>query len=114
MLALSRQGLPQLAGSSIEAVASGAYVLQDEPEFKVVLVGTGSEVSLCVDAAAKLKEAGIAARIVSMPCWELFDAQSAEYRASVFPSGIPVLSVEALSSFGWDKVRNGLGMAVAG
>ena len=103
-IAFSRQGVPQLAGSSIEKVALGAYVLSDEADAKVVLVGTGTEVSLCVEAAEKLKGAGIAARVVSMPCWSLFDAQSAAYRASVFPEGTPVLSVEALTSLGWEKV----------
>lgn len=72
----------------------------------MILVGTGTEVALCVDAAAALKAAGCPARVVSMPCWSLFDAQTAEYRESVFPAGAPILSVEALSSIGWEKVRS--------
>eukprot|EP00041_Stephanoeca_diplocostata_P014815 m.279658 g.279658 ORF g.279658 m.279658 type:complete len:685 (-) comp19809_c0_seq1:377-2431(-) len=114
-LALSRQGLPNLAGSSIDAVAKGAYVLQDADDKKVVLVGSGSEVSLCVKAADVLKAKGIASRVVSFPCWDAFNAQSAEYRASVFPDGVPVLSVEALSTLGWEKYAHAhIGMTTFG
>eukprot|EP00036_Acanthoecidae_sp_10tr_P009575 CAMPEP_0182925032 /NCGR_PEP_ID=MMETSP0105_2-20130417/8088_1 /TAXON_ID=81532 ORGANISM="Acanthoeca-like sp., Strain 10tr" /NCGR_SAMPLE_ID=MMETSP0105_2 /ASSEMBLY_ACC=CAM_ASM_000205 /LENGTH=677 /DNA_ID=CAMNT_0025062865 /DNA_START=64 /DNA_END=2097 /DNA_ORIENTATION=+ len=102
-MAFSRQNVPHLAGSSAASVAQGAYVLQEAPDFKVILVGTGTEVSLCVESAAALKAAGTPARVVSMPCWSLFDAQSAEYRESVFPSGCPVVSVEAMTSLGWEK-----------
>lgn len=69
----------------------------------MVLVGTGSEVSLCVTARDELAKAGVAARVVSMPSWELFERQSAEYRSSVFPAGVPVLSVEAGTTFGWER-----------
>ena len=106
VLALSRQGCVNLAASSIEAVARGAYpVLEPEGGAApvVVLAATGSEVQLCLAAAAALSSAGVAARVVSFPCWSLFDAQPAEYRASVFPAGVPVLAVEALAGFGWEK-----------
>ncbi|KAI9252396.1 transketolase [Phascolomyces articulosus] len=103
VVALSRQNLPQLEGSSVEAVAKGAYVLQDAADAKVAFIATGSEVSLAVDAAKLLAEQGVPARVVSMPCSELFDEQSVEYRKSVLPAGLPVVSVEALGTFGWEK-----------
>ncbi|ORX52961.1 transketolase [Piromyces finnis] len=104
VLCLTRQGVPQLEGSSIEKTLKGGYILS-EPETtpKVILVGTGSEVSLCVESAKILNNEGIATRVVSLPCWEIFDEQSEEYRESVFPKNIPVLSVEAASTFGWSK-----------
>ena len=67
----------------------------------VTLVSTGSEVCLCNEAVAKLKDQGIKARLVSLPCFEVFDAQSADYKLSVLPSGAPIMSVEAYSTFGW-------------
>lgn len=104
VMCLTRQGVPQLEGSSVEKTLKGGYVLS-EPETtpKVILVGTGSEVSLCVDAAKILNGQGIATRVVSLPCWSIFDEQPEEYRQSVFPKNIPVLSVEAASTFGWSK-----------
>jgi transketolase len=103
VLCLTRQNLPQLNGSSIEKALKGAYVLQDEPNAKLTLIASGSEVSLCVDAAKILKEEGIPVRVVSMPCQNLFDAQSEAYREEVLPKDIPVLSVEAGTTFGWAK-----------
>ncbi|TPX59034.1 hypothetical protein SpCBS45565_g07843 [Spizellomyces sp. 'palustris'] len=103
VLILTRQNLPQLAGSSIEAVRKGAYVLEDAPNPSVILVATGSEVSLAVDTAAQLATENIAARVVSMPCWELFEEQSVEYQQSVFLDGVPAVSIEAMSTFGWQK-----------
>ncbi|PLZ85404.1 transketolase [Fischerella thermalis CCMEE 5198] len=103
LLALSRQNLPQLEGSSIEGVTKGAYILSDsEGTPDIILIGTGSEVFLCVDAAAKLRAEGKKVRVVSMPSWELFDAQSESYRESVLPKAVKKrLAVEAASSFGW-------------
>eukprot|EP00158_Paraphelidium_tribonemae_P003576 Partr_v1_DN26235_c0_g1_i1_m48613 putative Transketolase len=104
VMCLTRQNLPQLEGSSIENTLKGGYKLQDmgdQPQ--IVLVGSGSEVSLCVDAAKLLTSEGIHVRIVSMPCMELFEEQSAEYKASVFPVNVPVMSVEACTTFGWAK-----------
>ena len=104
-LVLSRQNLPVLEGTAGgDRVARGGYVLHDpEGAPQVVLVATGSEVWVCVDAAAALAEAGVGARVVSLPCWELFALQSDEYRASVLPPGLPTLSVEAATTFGWDR-----------
>lgn len=105
LMAFSRQGLPQLEGSSIDAVAKGAYILSDSdgtPD--VILIGTGSEVKLCVEAAEALRAAGTKVRVVSMPSWELFDAQDAAYQESVFPAAVPQrLAVEAGISMGWQR-----------
>ncbi len=103
LLALSRQNLPQLEGSSIEGVTKGAYILSDsEGTPDIILIGTGSEVPLCVDAAAELRAKGRKVRVVSMPSWELFDAQNESYRESVLPKAVKKrLAVEAASSFGW-------------
>ncbi|HYI60988.1 MAG TPA: transketolase [Acidimicrobiales bacterium] len=104
-LALSRQGLPTLEGTDPDGVARGAYVLSpdgaDEPD--LVLVGTGSEVSVCVEAAALLRDEGLAVRVVSMPSWDLFASESFEYQDEVLPAGIPTLAVEAGVSLGWDR-----------
>ncbi|KAI9319162.1 transketolase [Dichotomocladium elegans] len=104
IFSFSRQELPNLKGSSAESVAKGAYVLQDQHNPRVILVGTGSEVSLAVEAAKILADKHtISARVVSMPCTELFDDQSDDYKRSVFIPGIPVISVEALGVYGWKK-----------
>ncbi|ORX50099.1 transketolase TktA [Hesseltinella vesiculosa] len=117
VLALTRQNLPQLDGSSIEGVCKGGYVLEpmSDPQPQVTLVGTGSEVSIAVEAAAQLRAKGIKVRLVSMPCTELFDEQSHSYRQSVFLPGVPVVSVEALSTFGWQKYSHAqVGMTTFG
>ncbi|KAG0070544.1 Transketolase [Linnemannia elongata] len=103
VLAFTRQDLPQLEGSSVEKTLFGGYVLQEVEGADVTLVGTGSEVSLAVDAAKLLAEQGIKARIVSMPSTTLFDEQSHEYRASVLIDGVPSISVEAMTTFGWNR-----------
>ncbi|KAJ3275408.1 Transketolase [Terramyces sp. JEL0728] len=103
VLILTRQNLPQLEGSSLEKTLKGAYVLSDSPNASVCFVASGSEVSLIVDAAKQLAQEGIQSRVVSMPSWELFEDQSQEYKESVFPKGIPVISAEAMSTFGWSK-----------
>jgi transketolase len=104
LLALSRLAQPNLAGTSIEGVAKGAYILSDNSEGTpdIILIGNGSELQLCVGAAEKLRGEGKKVRVVSMPTWELFDAQDAEYRESVLPKAVTKrLAVEAASSFGW-------------
>ena len=101
---LTRQNVPTLEGTAAaDGVARGAYTLVDDPHPDVILVGTGSEVSVCVDAAAALAEQRLAARVVSMPCWELFAAQEPAYRAEVLPGGVPKLSVEAGVTLGWER-----------
>jgi transketolase len=105
---LSRQNLPILEGVTREGVARGGYVLQeaDGGEPHVVLVGTGSEVQLCVQARDLLQGEGIPTRVVSLPCWELLAKQDDAYRASVLPAGVPKLSVEAGVAMGWGKWVN--------
>lgn len=103
IIALSRQNLPQLKGSSIEDAVKGGYVLHDVENPAIILAATGSEVSLSVEAAKLLAAKGINARVVSLPDFFNFDKQSEEYKLSVFPDGVPILSVEALSTFGWGK-----------
>jgi len=105
---LSRQKVPVLEGTADAAmtgVAQGAYVLRHEsgttPD--LVLVGSGSEVSLCVEAAATLAADGTSVRVVSMPCWDLFEARAQGERDAVLPPGVPTLAVEAGVSFGWDR-----------
>lgn len=108
-LILSRQNLPTLDRAKYapaSGLAKGAYVLADaeggNPD--VILIGTGSEVALCVDAYEKLKAEGIRARVVSMPSWELFEAQPAGYREAVLPSAVTArLGVEAAVELGWSK-----------
>ncbi len=106
-LALSRQDLPVLAETADRAAAGverGAYVLVDtEGVPDIVLVGTGSEVQHCLAAAATLAGSGVRARVVSFPSWDLFERQDRDYRDSVFLPGVPVLSIEAGSTFGWDR-----------
>ncbi len=106
LMAMTRQALPQLAGSSIDAVARGAYIVSDSLDLPdLILIGTGSEVSLCVTAAEKLRADGHKVRVISMPCWELFDEQDAAYRNAILPKEAKKrLVVEAASSFGWAKI----------
>jgi transketolase len=107
-LALTRQDIPVLAETAERAgagVEKGGYVLADAPGGTpdVVLIGTGSEVQLCLGAAKELSSSGTAASVVSLPCWEWFEQQSEGYRAQVLPPGVPALSVEAGSTFGWSR-----------
>ncbi|KAJ5832091.1 hypothetical protein N7474_000402 [Penicillium riverlandense] len=104
ILALTRQNLPQLENSTIENALRGGYVAVETPNAAVTIISTGSEVGICVDAATYLKEKhGVAARVVSVPCFEVFDAQDKAYRLQVLPDGIPVLSVEVCSTMGWER-----------
>ncbi|KAL3468008.1 Transketolase, thiamine diphosphate binding domain-containing protein [Aspergillus heterothallicus] len=104
ILALTRQNLPQLEHSSIEAALKGAYPVLEAPNATVTLISTGSEVSLCLEAATYLqKNHGVVARVVSVPCFEVFDAQDKEYKLKVIPDNIPVLSVEVCSTMGWER-----------
>ena len=108
-LALTRQDLPTLDRSqfaSAEGARRGAYILAEPPQGppRLILIGTGSELSLCVDAWQQLAEAGIAARLVSMPSWELFDEQDEAYRRRVLPDEVPArLAVEAGIAQGWER-----------
>jgi len=108
LLVLTRQTVPHLDRSAAKnpGAARGAYVLADAESGPpdVILIGTGSEVGLCVQAREKLKKLGVQARVVSMPCWSLFDAQEESYRESVLPAGIKKrVTVEAGSPIGWHR-----------
>jgi transketolase len=108
-LVLTRQTLPTLDRmryAPAAGVSRGAYVLADAPDGKVavILIGTGSEVALCIDAYEELRREGIAARVVSMPSWELFEQQDQAYRDGVFPPDVTArVSVEMGSVIGWDR-----------
>jgi transketolase len=114
-LLLTRQALPAQVNdlALAQAVERGAYVLREpSTQVKVVLIGTGSEVQLAVEAAQKLAERGIGARVVSMPCCERFDAQPAEYRQSVLGENLPRVAVEAGVTPLWYRYLGGRGKVV--
>jgi transketolase len=106
-LCLTRQNIPVLAETSALAAAGvprGAYVLADPDGIPdIVLVGTGSEVQHCLGAAVTLAGEGVKTRVVSFPSWELFAEQPDDYRTSVFAPGVPVLSIEAGATLGWER-----------
>ena len=117
VLVLSRQNLPTVDRSRYapaSGLASGAYVLADanrRPD--VLLIGTGSEVALCIDAQETLRADGIEARVISMPSWELFDRQSQEYRDQVLPPDVTArISVEKASTLGWDRYVGSKGKSI--
>ena len=116
ILALSRQKLPQLPGTSIEGVEKGGYTISDnstgnKPD--VILIGTGSELEIAAKAADDLRKEGKAVRVVSLVSWELFDEQSEAYKESVFPAAVSArVSIEAGSTFGWEKIVGAKGKAI--
>ncbi|KAI4302793.1 hypothetical protein MLD38_038498 [Melastoma candidum] len=116
ILALSRQKLPQLPGTSIEGVEKGGYTISDnstgnKPD--VILIGTGSELEIAAKAGEELRKEGKAVRVVSFVSWELFEEQSAEYKESVLPSVVTArVSIEAGSTFGWQKIVGSQGKAI--
>jgi transketolase len=117
VLVMSRQNLNILdrSGASNGLSERGAYVLLDPTEGtpEVVLIGTGSEVDLCVKSAIKLEELGVPARVVSMPSWEIFHEQTPEYRESVIPTAFRKrVTVEAASTFGWEKFAGLDGLSI--
>ncbi len=106
-LALTRQGLPILDRAkyaSAQEGVKGAYVLSDVPDPQLILIGSGSEVHIALEAQELLAAEGVAARVVSMPSWELFETQPAAYRESVLPAAIPLrVSIEAGVTLGWER-----------
>jgi transketolase len=103
-MALSRQDLPVFdATAAYAGVPKGAYAIADVAKPDVILIGTGSEVTTCLKAAAELKAAGIAARVVSMPSFKVYDEQTAEYKAALLPEATPKISVEAGAMIGIDR-----------
>jgi transketolase len=118
LLALTRQKLPVLDRSALGTAAGvhrGGYVLYDPPGgAQAILLATGSELSVALDAAHRLGEDGIRARVVSLPSWELFAAQPQAYRESVLPAAVRArVSVEAATSFGWQRWLGDRGEAVS-
>lgn len=113
LLALSRQNLPLYGASGLEAMR-GAYVLSDsEGEPELILIGTGSEVALCEEAAAVLRAKNCRVRVVSMPCMELFFEQEEAYREALLPRSCTArVAVEAASSFGWHRVVGDRGVCI--
>jgi transketolase len=109
VIVLSRQNVPTLDRiglGSAAGVARGGYVLKDSDGGRpdCILIGTGSEVTICLDAAAKLAAAGIKARVVSLPCWDLFTEQDDAYRESVLPAAVTArVACEAACGFGWER-----------
>src|SRR5262249_55240521 len=118
-LVLSRQNLPTLDRSkyaSAEGVARGAYVLADafNGELDVILIATGSEVAMAVEAYEQLTAEGLSVRVVSMPSWELFERQPKEYRDSVLPPSLAArVAIEQGSTFGWERYVGSTGAIVA-
>jgi transketolase len=118
LMVLSRQPLPTLDRSKYapaSGVARGAYVLADSPGGKpeLILIATGSEVSLAVDAHEKLRAEGIRSRVVSMPSWDIFDDQGQEYRDSVLPPSVTArIAIEQASTFGWERFVGGSGRVI--
>lgn len=105
-----------LQGTSIEKVEKGGYILTDNSSNNkpdVILIGTGSELEIAVKAGDELRKEGKAVRVVSFVSWELFDEQSDEYKQSVLPSGVTArVSIEAGSTFGWEKIVGTKGKAI--
>lgn len=107
IFALTRQNLPQLENSTLENGIKGGYVSVENEKADITLVSTGSEVCICIEAVKYLKDNhNLTARVVSIPCFEVFDAQSKEYRLKCLPDGTPSLSVEAMSTMGWERYSN--------
>lgn len=97
MISLSRQNLPNLEGSTIERAIRGGYVLYEVSNEHLTIVSSGSEVAIALEAASQLKSESINVRVVSLPCWSVFDQQDEQYKLSVLRSGAPILSLEALA-----------------
>ena len=118
VLALSRQPLPTLDRSkyaSAAGVANGAYVLGDAPGGapEVILIATGSELGLAVEAHEQLGKEGVRSRVVSMPSWDIFDHQPREYRDSVLPPAVKArVAIEQASTFGWERYVGDAGRVI--
>ncbi len=102
-LILTRQALPVLDGVRPKGVERGGYILANVPEAKAAIVATGSEVSLALEAQKLLAGEGIGVRVVSLPCWEAFEAQPDTYREGILPQSLPTLALEAGTTLGWER-----------
>jgi transketolase len=101
VLCLTRQNTRPMAASSFDGVAKGAYAILDVEDPQVILIGTGSEVEICFDAAKLLQPLRV--RVVSMPCWSLFEKQPEDYRRKLLPRSVPTVSVEVYHPLGWER-----------
>ena len=115
-LILSRQSLPTLEIENYDDIEKGAYILKKEidgQDIDLILIGTGSEVSICLEASKKLKKENVNVRVVSMPCWELFEQQSEEYKNKVLPKNVDnKISVEAGTTIGWSQYVGNYGASI--
>ena len=115
VFALTRQGVPALTNNATSESNKGGYVLSGnlEETQDIILIGTGSEVQLCIEAQKELNKINITSRVVSMPCWELFEMQSDEYKNKVLPTGMKKrVSVEAGATLGWQKYIGDHGISI--
>ena len=115
ILSLTRQALPNLPAEVVAKmdVAKGAYVVSSDEDFEAILIGSGSELAACVKAAEALRAQGRKLRVVSMPSWDLFEAQGAEYKESVLPKACRNrVAVEAACTMGWSKYVGDEGMVI--
>ena len=115
VFALTRQGVPTLTNNATSESNKGGYVLSGnlEETQDIILIGTGSEVQLCIEAQKELNKINITSRVVSMPCWELFEMQSDEYKNKVLPTGMKKrVSVEAGATLGWQKYIGDHGISI--
>ena len=115
ILSLTRQALPNLPAEVVARmdVAKGAYVVSSDEDFEAILIGSGSELAACVKAAEALRAQGRKLRVVSMPSWDLFEAQGAEYKESVLPKACRKrVAVEAACTMGWSKYVGDEGMVI--
>ena len=113
-LALSRQNLPQLATDPkmADSIRKGGYILSDIDNPQVIIIGTGSETHMAMEAQALLASAGIAARVVSMPCTNVFDRQSEAYQNTVIPMSLPAIAIEAAHPDFWRKYVGRSGVVI--
>ncbi len=102
-LILTRQALPVLEDVRPKGVERGGYILSNVPEARAAIVATGSEVSLALEAQRLLAQEGIPVRVVSLPCWEAFEAQTHVYREGILPKNLPTLALEAGTPLGWER-----------
>lgn len=116
ILALSRQKLPHLPGTSVDGVAKGGYIISDNSTSNkpdIILIGTGSELEIAAKAADTLRKEGKTVRVVSLVSWELYEEQSDTYKESVFPAAVTArVSIEAGSTLGWEKYVGSTGKAI--
>jgi len=115
LLVLTRQNVPVLNPEKYpikEGVKKGAYILEEDKDPEIILIGTGSEVHVCLSTAQILRGEGIRVRVVSMPSWELFFKQDREYQKQVLPANLPKVAVEAGSSLGWKEIVGDKGIVV--